>query len=104
MDKEEQLFKEYQKKRQQLEMQEDDIRTFQRKGQQIAEEAYLEIRNLLVDISETNEPLNEARMELSRLEEDFMLALSQEKKKLSARQDEVEENYRKEVYKLKTGD
>ena len=80
MNKEEQLLKDYQQTRQKLEEQEDTIKEFQRKGQRMAEEAYSELRYLLSDISENNDSLNEARVELARLEEDLLVELNQEKK------------------------
>lgn len=104
MDKEEQLLKEYQNNRRKFEEQEDDIKKFQRQGQQIADETYSEIRFLLSDISEDDEVLNDARMELSRLEEELMMTLDKEKKKILNRQEELEQGYRKELHKLKKGD
>lgn len=82
MNKEEQLLKDYQQTRQKLEEQEDTIKEFQRKGQRMAEEAYSELRYLLSDISENNDSLNEARVELARLEEDLLVELNQEKRTL----------------------
>lgn len=82
MNKEEQLLKDYQQTRQKLEEQEDTIKEFQRKGQRMAEEAYSELRYLLSDISENSDSLNEARVELARLEEDLLVELNQEKKNI----------------------
>lgn len=104
MDKEEQLLKEYQNNRRKQEEQEDDIKKFQRQGQQVADETYLEIRYLLSDISEDDEVLNAARIELTNLEEEFMINLDKEKKKLLNRQEEEEERYRKELKALKEGE
>ncbi|MDT2010830.1 hypothetical protein [Carnobacterium divergens] len=104
MDKEEQLLKDYQQTRQKLEDQEDTIKEFQRKGQRMAEEAYSELCYLLSDISENNDSLNEARVELARLEEDLLVELGQEKKKIVRQQEESEQQYRKELRQLKEGD
>lgn len=104
MDKEEQLLKEYQNNRRKFEEQEDDIKKFQRQGQQIADETYSEIRFLLSDISEDNEVLNDARIELANLEEEFMVNIDKEKKKLLNRQEEEEQRYRKELRVLKEGE
>ncbi|PZL72164.1 hypothetical protein CI088_11185 [Enterococcus plantarum] len=104
MDKEEQLLKEYQNNRRKFEEQEDDIKKFQRQGQQIADETYSEIRFLLSDISEDDEVLNMARIELANLEEEFMMNIDKEKKKLLNRQEEEEQRYRKELKVLKEGE
>ncbi|WP_206911619.1 hypothetical protein IGL98_000937 [Enterococcus sp. DIV0840] len=104
MDKEEQLLKEYQNNRRKFEEQEDDIKKFQRQGQQIADETYSEIRFLLSDISEDDEVLNDARIELANLEEGFMMNIDKEKKKLLNRQEEEEQRYRKELRVLKEGE
>lgn len=101
MDKEEQLLKDYQQTRQKLEEQEDTIKEFQRKGQRMAEEAYSELRYLLSDISESNDSLNEARVELARLEEDLLVELNQEKKNIVRQQEEAEYQYRKDLQRLK---
>ncbi|MDT1939416.1 MULTISPECIES: hypothetical protein [Carnobacterium] len=104
MNKEEQLLKDYQQTRQKLEEQEDTIKEFQRKGQRMAEEAYSELRYLLSDISESNDSLNEARVELARLEEDLLVELNQEKKNIVRQQEEAEYQYRKDLQRLKQGD
>ena len=104
MDKEEKLSKHYQQTRRELEEQEAEIKSVQRKGQQVADETYSEIRYLLSDSENLNEILNEARQELSRLEEDFMLALSHERRKVIRKQDECEQSYRNELQKLREGD
>lgn len=101
MNKEEQLLKDYQQTRQKLEEQEDTIKEFQRKGQRMAEEAYSELRYLLSDISESNDSLNEARVELARLEEDLLVELNQEKKNIVRQQEEAEYQYRKDLQRLK---
>lgn len=98
------LLNTYQQKRRQLEAQEDTIRDYQRKGQQLTEETYSEIRYLISDIAQTAEPLNEARRELSRLEHEFMETLNQEKKKYLTQQEAVEETYRKELKTLREGE
>lgn len=104
MNKEEQLLKEYQKNRQKLEEQEDKIKSVQKKGQQLSEETYSEIRYLLSDIAEDSEPLENARVELSRLEDDFMMALETEKKKIRNEEEEIEQRYRKELRELEKGE
>lgn len=103
MDKEEQLLNEYQNNRRKLEEQEEDIKKLQRQGQQLSEETYSEIRYLVSDIAEDSEPLENARKELFRLEEDLMLSLEQEKKKIVTEQEEAEQRYRKELNKLREG-
>lgn len=104
MDKEEQLLKNYQMDRRKLENQEDDIKNTQKKGQQMADEAYSEIRYLLSGSEQSNEILNEAHQELSRLEENFMSALIHERKKLMNKQDESGQAYRNDLNKLREED
>lgn len=70
----------------------------------MAEEAYSELRYLLSDISENNDSLNEARVELARLEENLQVELNQEKKNIVRQQEEFEQQYRKELRQLKEGD
>lgn len=104
MDKEEQLEKDYQHNKWKLEELEEDIKHFQRQGQQIAEETYSEICYLLSDIAENDEVLNNARIELSHLEEELMMTLAKEKKQIVQQQNELEQEYRKELQKLKRGE
>ena len=59
---------------------------------------------MLSNNENSNEILNEARQELSRLEEDFMLELSHERRKIINKQNECEQNYRNELKKLREGD
>ena len=104
MDKEEELSKNYQLLRRELEEQEDELKRVQKQGQQVADETFSEIRYLLSNTEDSTEILNKARQELSRLESDFMLALSHERKKLVNKQEECEYNYRNELKKLREGD
>lgn len=103
-DKEEKLLKNYQQKIRELEEQEDDIRNFQRKGQQIADDTYSEIRHLLRDSEDSNEISNEARQELSVFEEEYTLMLSHERRKLMIKKDELEQTYRNDLKKAREGD
>lgn len=103
MDKEEQLRKDYQQTRIRLEDQEDDIKALQRKGQKIAEEAYSELHYILSDSSENDDSLNEARIELTHLEEDLLAELNREKKKL-IQQEDAEQQYKADLQKLREGE
>ncbi|MGX4687644.1 hypothetical protein JNUCC83_12445 (plasmid) [Vagococcus sp. JNUCC 83] len=102
--KEERLLKNYQQKVRELEEQEDEIKHFQRKGQQIADDAYAEIRHLLNNSEDSNEILNESRKELSMLEEEYTLTLSHERRKLLVKKDELEQTYRNDLKKTREGD
>ncbi|WP_157455684.1 hypothetical protein [Carnobacterium maltaromaticum] len=104
MDKEEQLRKDYQQTRIRLEDQEDDIKALQRKGQKIAEEAYSELYYILSDRSENDDSLNEARIELTYLEEDLLAELNREKKKLIQQQEDAEQQYKSDLKKLREGE
>lgn len=103
-DREEKLSKNYQQARRELEEQEDEIKSVQRKGRQVADETYSEIRHLLSNDVNSNELLNAARQELSRLEEDFMLELSHVRRKIINKQEECEQNYRNELKKVREGE
>lgn len=104
MNKEEQLRKDYQQTRIRLEDQEDDIKALQRKGQKIAEEAYSELNYILSDRSENDDSLNEARIELTYLEEDLLAELNREKKKLIQQQEDAEQQYKADLKQLKEGE
>ncbi|MDZ5760725.1 hypothetical protein RAK27_18950 [Carnobacterium maltaromaticum] len=104
MDKEEQLRKDYQQTRIRLEDQEDDIKALQRKGQKIAEEAYSELNYILLDRSENDDSLNEARIELTYLEEDLLAELNREKKKVILQQEDAEQQYKSDLKKLREGE
>lgn len=104
MDKAEQLLREYQNDRRKLEEQKEDIKQLQKKSQQLSAETYSEIRYLLSDISEDSQPLENARIELSRLEAEFVMTLEKEKEKLVKEQEHVEQRYREELNRLKKGD
>lgn len=104
MGKEEELLREHNLRRQELENQEDEIKDLERTTQQIASEAYSELRFTLSDISESADSLNEARIELAHLEEDALDQLSYEKKKLQVQQDDNEDYYRRELKKLREAD
>ncbi|MBP2097649.1 hypothetical protein [Enterococcus rivorum] len=75
-----------------------------RQGQQLADETYSEIRCLLSDSNEDDGVLNDARVEVSSLEEEFMMNLEREKKAVVNQQEEEEQRYRKKVRQLKEGD
>lgn len=104
MDQEEELLREHKFRRQELENQEDDIKDLERTTQQIASEAYSELRFTLSDISESVDSLNEARIELAHLEEDVLDQLSYEKKKVQEQKDDNEDYYRRELKKLREAD
>ncbi|WP_413517720.1 hypothetical protein [Carnobacterium maltaromaticum] len=104
MDKEEQLRRDYQQTRIRLEDQEDDIKALQRKGQKIAEEAYSELHYVLSDRSENDDSLNEARIELTYLEEDLLAELNREKKKLIQQQEDAEQQYKADLKQLREGE
>ncbi|EOL50371.1 hypothetical protein [Enterococcus caccae] len=97
MDKEEQYMDDYQRTRRILEEQEDAVKSFQRKGQQLAENTLSEIHHTVQLFAETNEPFEHARNEIAQLEEAFLTALNQEKKKILLQEEEAERMYRKNI-------
>lgn len=77
-----------------LDEQEAELASFQRNSQQLAEETMGELRWTLQKTGEINDPLQFARKEVGRLEQQFSEALAYEKRKLYREREETETTYR----------
>lgn len=95
--KEEQHLAEYQQTRRELEAVGDELQRFQRKGEELLETTFSDIRQIVETFGETNEPLDNARQELELLENEFMGELEREKQKLWVREEEAEQIYREQL-------
>lgn len=95
--KEEQHLAEYQQTRRELEEVGDELQRFQRKGEELLETTFSDIRQIVETFGETNEPLDNARQELELLENEFMGELEREKQKLRVREEEAEQLYREQL-------
>ncbi|MBO0469798.1 hypothetical protein JZO66_04525 [Enterococcus sp. DIV0242_7C1] len=97
MDQEEQALADYQQARRQLEEESDALTRIRRQAEQVTNETYSEIQRQVQRFGETNEPMEWARHELPRLEEDFFSELDREKQTLLLKEDEAEQAYRKKL-------
>lgn len=97
MDQEEQALADYQQTRRQLEEESDALTRIRRQAEQATNDTYSEMQRQVQRFGETNEPMEWARRELSRLEEDFFSELDREKRTLSLKEDEAEQTYRKKL-------
>lgn len=103
MNEEDELNLEYKKTRLKLEEQEDTISVYLRKGQQLAEMTYTELRHLtreFEDMESTHQVFLEAQKELNYLDEEFTTELQYEKKKIQLQQEEAEIAYKADFKKL----
>lgn len=78
-----------------LDEQEMLLASYQRKSQQLAEETYYNIQFAIRMIAENQQPLQQARQALGRLEYDFSEEVSHAKRKLYRQREELEIKYRK---------
>ncbi|EPH68900.1 hypothetical protein D929_02693 [Enterococcus faecalis 02-MB-P-10] len=78
-----------------LDEQEAKLVSLQRNSQQLAEETVGELRWTMKKIGEINDPLQFARKEVGKLEQQFSEAIAYEKRKLSLEREETETTYRK---------
>lgn len=77
-----------------LEYQEQQITTFQRKAHQVIEQAFGSV-HAITNIHNNDEILHRARRELDKLERNFLDELIYEKRKLQIQKTELESEYRK---------
>lgn len=99
MSKDDQALAEYQQTRRQLENESDTLIRFRRQAEQATNDTYSEMQRMVQRFGESNEPMDWARRELSRLEEGFFSELDREKRALSVKEDEAEQVYRKKLQK-----
>ncbi|EGO8275212.1 hypothetical protein PMT97_09005 [Enterococcus faecalis] len=78
-----------------LDEQEMLLASYQRKSQQLAEETYYNIQSAIRMIAENQQPLQQARQALGRLEYDFSEEVGHTKRKLYRQREELETTYRK---------
>ena len=77
-----------------LDEQEANLDSYYRKGRQLAEETYLDIRSVIHKLAETNEPLMIARQELEHAEAAFLEELAHKKKQVYRQREELEMAYK----------
>ncbi|MDA9472329.1 hypothetical protein [Enterococcus sp. 5H] len=97
MDQEEQALVEYQHARQQIEEELDALMRFKRQAEQATNDTFAEMQQMVQRFGETNEPMDRARHELSRLEENFFSELDREKRAILLKEEEVEQVYRQKL-------
>ncbi|OEH82144.1 hypothetical protein BCR26_14395 [Enterococcus rivorum] len=90
----------YRRTRQELEEQEETIQSFKRKGRHYIEESQQNLWHLLQRIALDNESLNEAQREYHYLEESYLEVLDKERRKITQKQDDAEQAYRKALRNL----
>ncbi|MBO0465933.1 hypothetical protein JZO73_00110 [Enterococcus plantarum] len=95
MKAEEELLRDYQRNRAELEEQEDTVKRYMRKGQDYTQEIFFQVRQILGKRSTSMESIMETQRELQRNEDHYIEELVQERKELILQQEEVEQFYRK---------
>lgn len=97
---EEQLKINYTRARQELEEQEQDIKTYRKKGEQLFEESRESLYYYLQDFARDDEPLNQALREFTQREEEYLEILSKERKAIIQKQEDTDEKYYSDLRKL----
>lgn len=97
---EEELLRDYQRNRAELEEQEDTVKRYMRKGQDYTQEIFFQVRQILGKRSTSMESIMETQRELQRNEDHYIEELVQERKALILQQEEVEQFYRKKRQEL----
>lgn len=100
MKAEEELLRDYQRNRAELEEQEDIVKRYIRKGQDYTQEIFFQVRQILGKRSTSMESIMETQRELQRNEDHYLEELAQERKELILQQEEVEQFYRKKRQEL----
>ncbi|PZL75675.1 hypothetical protein CI088_04335 [Enterococcus plantarum] len=100
MKAEEELLRDYQRNRAELEEQEDTVKRYMRKGQDYTQEIFFQVRQILGKRSTSMESIMETQRELQRNEDHYLEELAQERKELILQQEEVEQFYRKKRQEL----
>lgn len=90
----------YHRQRQELEEQEDTIRSYKRKGEQLFVEARQALDYYLQDFALDGEPMAHAQQEFMRNEEEYFELLNVERKKLIKTQDDLDETYYHDLKQL----
>ncbi|WP_086312012.1 hypothetical protein [Candidatus Enterococcus palustris] len=97
---EEKLKINYTRARQELEEQEQDIKAYRKKGEQLFEESRKSLYYYLQDFAIDDEPLNQALREFAQREEEYLEILSEERKAIIQKQEDVDEKYYRDLRKL----
>lgn len=100
MKAEEELLRDYQRNRAELEEQEDTVKRYMRKGQDYTQEIFFQVSQILGKRSTSMESIMETQRELQRNEDHYLEELAQERKELILQQEEVEQFYRKKRQEL----
>ncbi|MEI5993036.1 hypothetical protein [Candidatus Enterococcus mansonii] len=101
METEEELLRNYQRSRAELEDQEDEVKRYIRNGQDYNQELFFQVRQLLGKRDASMESIIQTQRELQRNEDNYLEELAQERKELILQQEEVEQFYRKKRQELK---
>ncbi|MBP2097857.1 hypothetical protein [Enterococcus rivorum] len=97
--KEEQMTADYQRKRRTLEEDEDILKSTQRKGEQLIQETLSDIYRIVQQSAVDSEPFDRARQAIMQIENDYHEELSRAKKQVYLQQEELEQDYRKDLQK-----
>ncbi|EOI06894.1 hypothetical protein UAY_00236 [Enterococcus moraviensis ATCC BAA-383] len=99
-DTEEELFRNYQSARVELEEQEDRVKEYIRNGEDYTQELLHQVRQVVGKRERSMDSLMDMQRELQRNEANYLEELIQERKILIQQQDEAEYDYRKKHQEL----
>lgn len=100
MTTQDQILADYQKKQQELDEQEESLKSYKIKGAQIIEETFYDIQHDVFGEEDNLDILYQARMELEHLEMTYQETLAKKMKTLNNQREENEWNYRKDSQSL----
>lgn len=98
--KEEQITADYQRKRRTLVEDGDILNSTQRKGEQLIQETLSDIYRIVQQSAIDSEPFDRARQAIMQIENDYHEELSRAKKQVYLQQEELEQDYRKDLQKI----
>ncbi|TFJ43749.1 hypothetical protein CKN73_03665 [Carnobacterium divergens] len=98
--KEEQILADYQRKRRELEADEDRLKNAQQKGEQLIQETLSDIYRTVQESAVNSEPFDKARQSITRLEHDYYEEIARAKKQVYQQQEEAERRYRNDLQKV----
>lgn len=101
MEKEAELTKNYQKKRTELEEQEELVKQTMKRAQEYSQDIWEQLNHLVRKKDRSMDSLMEVRQKLQRNEANYIEELSDERKNLRDQQEEVDQIYRKNRQELK---
>ncbi|PZL70035.1 hypothetical protein CI088_16140 [Enterococcus plantarum] len=97
--KEGQITADYQRKRRELEEDEDILKNTQRTGEQLIQETLSDIYRIVQQSAIDSEPFDRAKQSIMQVENDYHEALSRAKKQLYQQQEKLEQDYRNDLQK-----